>query len=108
MFGFVNKLAGRRRLSLAAVCGGSREFHMSTNPSEQSTAQPQSGGGPVDRPNGSIDDDSVHPLTDPDDDTTGNIEPVVPLGNAETENESNPDRATRPSQDARLMGPAGN
>jgi hypothetical protein len=44
MFGFVNKLAGRRRLSLAAVCGGSREFHMSTNPSEQSTAQPQSGG----------------------------------------------------------------
>jgi hypothetical protein len=81
---------------------------MSTNPSEQSTAQPQSGGGPVDRPNGSIDDDSVHPLTDPDDDTTGNIEPVVPLGNAETENESNDDRATKPSQDARLMGPAGN
>jgi hypothetical protein len=47
-------------------------------------------------------------LTDPDDDTTGNIEPVVPLGNAETENESNGDGATKPSQDARLMGPAGN
>jgi hypothetical protein len=80
-----------------------KKRNMSNNPSEQVTDQPTSGGGPVDRPNGSIDDDSVHPLTDPDDPTTGNIDPVVPVGNAPTDK-------TEPAegQDARLMGPAGN
>jgi hypothetical protein len=76
---------------------------MSNNPSERISDEPIDG--PVDRPNGSIDDDSVHPLTNPDDDTTGNIDPVVPLGNAE---ESDGNEATTPPQDARLMGPAGN
>jgi hypothetical protein len=76
---------------------------MSNDPSERISDEPIDG--PVDRPNGSIDDDSVHPLTDPDDDTTGNIDPVVPLGNAE---ESDGNEATTPPQDARLMGPAGN
>jgi hypothetical protein len=75
---------------------------MSKNPSELPTDQPTVGDGPVDRPNGSIDDDSVHPLTDPDDPTSGNIDPVVPLGNAPTDTE------TDKGQDARLMGPAGN
>jgi hypothetical protein len=79
-----------------------RSAHMSNNPSEQVTDQPQSG--PVDRPNGSIDDDSVHPLTDPDNPTTGNIDPVVPLGNAPTDTDTEADKG----QDARLMGPAGN
>jgi hypothetical protein len=76
---------------------------MSKNPSERTSDEPVDG--PVDRPNRSIDDDSVHPLTDPDDDTTGNIDPVVPLGNAD---ESEGNAATTPPQDARLMGPAGN
>jgi hypothetical protein len=79
---------------------------MSNNPSEQTTDHPTSGGGPVDRPNGSIDDDSVHPLTDPDDPTTGNIDPVVPVGNAPTDTDTDTD--TDKGQDARLMGPAGN
>ena len=51
---------------------------MSNNPSEQVTDQPKSGDGPADRPNGSIDDDSVHPLNGPPDPTTGNVDPVVP------------------------------
>ena len=76
---------------------------MSNNPSERISDEPVDG--PADRPNGSIDDDSVHPLTDPDDDSTGNIDPVVPLGNA-AESEGN--EATTPPQDARLVGPAGN
>lgn len=86
---------------------------MSNNASEQLSEEPVDG--PVDRPNGSIDDDSVHPLTDPDDDTTGNVDPVVPLGNAEADNggreatdESEGNQATKPAEDARLMGPAGN
>jgi hypothetical protein len=74
---------------------------MSNNSSEQ-VNKPMDGDGPADRPNGSIDDDSVHPLTDPDDPTTGNIDPVVPVGNAPTD----PEPAQ--GQDARLMGPAGN
>jgi hypothetical protein len=77
---------------------------MSSNPSERTSEEPVDG--PVDRPNGSIDDDSVHPLTDPDDDTTGNIYPIVPLGNAADDAEGN--KATTPPQDARLRGPAGN
>ena len=76
---------------------------MSNNPSERISDEPVDG--PGDRPNGSIDDDSVHPLTDPDDDTTGNIDPVVPLGNAD---ESEGNETSTPNQDARLMGPAGN
>jgi hypothetical protein len=76
---------------------------MSSNPSERMSDERVDG--PGDRPNGSIDDDSMHPLTDPDDDTTGNIDPVVPLGNAD-EPEGN--AATTPTQDARLIGPAGN
>jgi hypothetical protein len=66
------------------------------------TEEPRPGGGPVDRPDGSIDDDSVHPLTDPVDSTTGNVDPVVPLGNAAT----NPGTDAE-GQDARLTGPAG-
>jgi hypothetical protein len=65
----------------------------------------QPGGGPVDRPDGSIDDDSVHPLTDPDDRTTGNVDPVVPVGNAPTDAGSNQENE---GEDARLKGPAGN
>ena len=76
---------------------------MSAHPSEQLTDDPRPGDGPADRPNGSIDDDSVHPLTDPDDSATGNIDPVVPLGNAPTDTETDAE-----GQDARLMGPAGN
>ena len=75
---------------------------MSNHPSDQANDQ-QSEGGPVDRPNGSIDDDSVQPLTDPDDPTTGNVDPVVPVGNAPSGTESGAE-----GQDARLMGPAGN
>lgn len=75
---------------------------MSNHPSEQATNQ-QSEGGPVDRPNGSIDDGSVHPLTDPHDPTTGNVDPVVPVGNAPTSTGTEAE-----GQDARLMGPAGN
>jgi hypothetical protein len=76
---------------------------MSNDPNEkQATDEPQPSGGPVDRPDGSIDDDSVHPLTDPDDPTTGNVDPVVPLGNAPTN--SGKDFG----EDARLIGPAGN
>jgi hypothetical protein len=74
---------------------------MSNNPNDQATDEPRPGGGPVDRPDGSIDDDSVHPLTDPDDPTTGNIDPVVPLGNAPTDTE------TDKGKDARLTGHAG-
>jgi hypothetical protein len=81
-----------------------KKHNMSNNPSEQVTADPKSNDGPVDRPNGSIDDDSVHPLTDPDDPTTGNIDPVVPVGNAPTGTDAEPAEG----QDARLMGPAGN
>jgi hypothetical protein len=43
-------------------------------------------------------------LTDPDNPTTGNIGPVVPLGNAPTDTDTEADKG----QDARLMGPAGN
>jgi hypothetical protein len=78
---------------------------MSNNLSERVSDEPVDG--PVDRPNGSIDDDSVHPMTDPDDDSMGNIDPVVPMGNsAEDQTEGN--EADSPPQDARLMGPAGN
>jgi hypothetical protein len=86
---------------------------MSNNPTEHLSDEPVDG--PVDRPNGSIDDDSVHPLTDPDDETTGNVDPVVPLGNAdadhggrEARDESEGNEATKPAEDARLMGSAGN
>jgi hypothetical protein len=85
---------------------------MSNNPSEHSSDE--TAGGPVDRPNGSIDDDSVHPLTDPDDETTGNVDPAVPIGNADADSgdreasESEGNEATKPAEDARLMGPAGN
>jgi hypothetical protein len=75
---------------------------MSHSPNEPATEEPQPGGGPVDRPDGSIDDDSVHPLTDPDDPTTGNVDPVVPLGDAPATN-----TGADVGQDARLMGPAG-
>jgi hypothetical protein len=51
-----------------------------------------------------LDDDSVHPLTDPDDPTTGNIDPVVPLGNAPAGTDAEPAEG----EDARLMGPSGN
>jgi hypothetical protein len=78
---------------------------MSSNASERLSEQPVDG--PVDRPDGSIDDDSVHPLTDPDD-STGNIDPVVPLGNEETGDRTQGNEAKSPPQDARLMGPAGN
>jgi hypothetical protein len=53
-------------------------------------------------------------LTDPDDETTGNVDPAVPIGNADTDNggreasESEGNEATKPAEDARLMGPAGN
>lgn len=67
---------------------------MTNDPNEQPSD------GPADRPNGSIDDDSVHPLTDPDDPANG--EPAVPVGNAATDNEEDL------GKDARLMGPAGN
>jgi len=102
--GFVQRRVGIQGAS-PQCCGGSngKKRNMSTNPSDQVTDQPTSGGGPVDRPNGSIDDDSVHPLTDPDDPAAGNIDPVVPVGNAPTE-KSEPAEG----QDARLMGPAGN
>ena len=85
---------------------------MSNNPSEHSSDETVDG--PVDRPNGSLDDDSVHPLTDPNDETTGNVDPAVPIGNADTDNggreasESEGNEATKPAEDARLMGPAGN
>lgn len=74
---------------------------MSKDPNAQATEQ-QPNDGPADRPNGSIDDGSVHPLTDPDDPTTGNIDPVVPVGNAPTDTDKDL------GEDARLMGPAGN
>jgi hypothetical protein len=76
---------------------------MSSNPNERISDEPVDG--PADRPNGSIDDDSVHPWTDPDDDATGNVDAAVPLGNA---GESEGNDATTPPQDARLMGSAGN
>jgi hypothetical protein len=76
---------------------------MSNDPNEKQTTEHQPADGPVERPDGSIDDDSVHPLTDPDDPTTGNVDPVVPLGNAPTDTQTDDS-----GQDARLMGPAGN
>lgn len=84
---------------------------MSADPSDHSSQ------GPGDRPDGSIDDDSVHPLTDPHDEATGNIDPVVPLGNAETadgrrtatdQSQGDTETVAEPADDARLMGPAGN
>jgi hypothetical protein len=83
-----------------------REIDMSNSASERLSEEPDDG--PVDRPDGWIDDDSVHPLTDPDDDSTGNIDPVVPLGNEETGDRTEGNQAESPAQDARLMGPAGN
>jgi hypothetical protein len=77
---------------------------MSNKPSERISEEPVDG--PVDRPNGSIDDDSVHP--DPDDDGTGNIDPVVPMGSAATEGQTEGNEAETTPQDARLIGPAGN
>lgn len=76
---------------------------MSNDPNERRSEDPIDG--PADRRNGSIDDDSIHPSTDPDDDTTGNVDPVVPLCNADEKEGNEP---TTPPQDARLMGPAGN
>jgi hypothetical protein len=96
---------GTRPVSLAAAAAAPREIDMSNNPSERLSEEPVDG--PVDRPDGSIDDDSVHPLTDPDDDSTGNIDPVVPLGNAQTGDRTEGNQAESPPQDARLMGPAG-
>jgi hypothetical protein len=73
---------------------------MSNNLSGQLTDHPRSAGGPVDRPNGSIDDDSVHPLTDPDDPSSGNIDPMVPLGNAPSDTETDKSKDTRLTRQA--------
>jgi hypothetical protein len=81
-----------------------KKQNMSNNPTDHVSGQPDTSGGPVDRPDGSIDDDSVHPLTDPDDPTTGNIDPAAPLGNAPTGTDAEPAQG----EDGRLMGPAGN
>lgn len=74
-------------MSLAAPLGA--RMGDSTCPMTRTQATEQlAGDGPADRPNGSIDDDSVHPLTDPDDPTTGNVDPVVPVGDAPTDTET--------------------
>ena len=54
------------------------------------------------RPAGTVDADANPPLTDPDDPGTGNIDPVVPVGNAPS------DTSDAQGEDARLNGPAGN
>jgi hypothetical protein len=72
---------------------------MSNDPNERKSEDP------IDGPSGSIDDDSIHPSAEPEDDTTGNVDPVVPLGNPDEKEGNEP---TTPPQDARLMGPAGN
>jgi hypothetical protein len=79
---------GTRPVSLAAAAAAPREIDMSNNASERLPEEP------VDGPDGSIDDD-----------TTDDIDPAVPLGNAD---ESEGNEAESPPQDARLMGPAGN
>jgi hypothetical protein len=57
------------------------------------------------RPAGTVDEDANPPLTDPDDPTTGNVDPVAPPGNAPTDTDTDTDTE---GEDARLMGPAGN
>jgi hypothetical protein len=56
--------------------------------------------GSADRPDGSIDDGSAHPSTEPDD--PGTADPAAHLGNASTDADKDL------GEDARLMGPAGN
>ena len=99
-------LSTRRRVIVAHRRGRSASPARGRVPTRSrggGSSDQQSEGGPVDRPNGSIDDDSVHPLIDPHNPTSGNIDPVVPVGNAPTENTE-----LAEDQDARLMGPAGN
>jgi hypothetical protein len=57
----------------------------------------------TDRPAGTVDEDANPPLTDPDDPSTGNIDPVAPPGNAPTDTDTDIE-----GEDARLRGPAGN
>ena len=52
------------------------------------------------RPAGTVDEDANPPLTDPDDPTTGNVDPVAAPGSAPTDTDIDIE-----GEDARLMGP---
>ncbi len=61
------------------IAAGSRKLHEMTNPEKRDTGSDEPGGGPADRPAGTVDEDANPPLSDPEDNTeyggTGTLPP---------------------------------